>query len=157
MIATGGEACPLPLNPDVQAELFPEVIHSRTDRRLHREKISFTRKMRREARQVDHAWRLRQNLLGQAVTELNLQSPETINVWYRRWADEFDARELESAFWRWQTRFTSLKDLDWLRYSNAPLYEVMYEIPFIVKDTPDEMRRAERWQVPNKLTDRGGL
>lgn len=37
MIATGGEACPLPLNLDVQAELFPEVIHTRTDRRLHRE------------------------------------------------------------------------------------------------------------------------
>jgi len=31
MIATGGEACPLPLNGDVQAELFPEVMHTRTD------------------------------------------------------------------------------------------------------------------------------
>lgn len=154
MIATGGEACPLPLNLDVQAELFPEVIHTRTDRRLHREKISFTRKIRREARQVDHAWRLRQNLLGQAVTELNFQSPETVNIWYRRWADEFDARELESAFWRWQTRFTSLKELDWSRYSNAPLYEVMYEITCIVKETPDALRQAENWLVPNKLTDR---
>ena len=30
MIATGGEACPLPLTIDVQAELFPEVMHTRT-------------------------------------------------------------------------------------------------------------------------------
>lgn len=36
MIATGGEACPLPLTIDVQAELFPEVMHTRTGRRLHR-------------------------------------------------------------------------------------------------------------------------
>ena len=28
MIATGGEACPLPLTIDVQAELFPEVMHT---------------------------------------------------------------------------------------------------------------------------------
>lgn len=71
-----------------------------------------------------------------------------------RWADVFDARELESAFWRWQTRFTSQKELDWLRYSNAPLYEVMYEITCIVKETPDALRQAENWLVPNKLTDR---
>ena len=38
-----------------------------------------------------------QNLLGQAVTELNFQSPETVSSWYRRWAEEFDARELEPA------------------------------------------------------------
>lgn len=157
LIASKGEHCPLPISTDVQAELFPEVMHTRTDRRMQREKIAFTRKMRQEDRAIEHRWLLRQNLLGQAVTELNFQSPETINIWYRRWADEFDARELESAFWCWQTRFTSLKELDWLRYSNAPLYEVMYEITFIVKDTPDEMRRAERWQVPNKLTDRSGL
>ncbi|HDT6084959.1 TPA: plasmid SOS inhibition protein A [Citrobacter braakii] len=157
LIASKGEHCPLPISTDVQAELFPEVMHTRTDRRMQREKIAFTRKMRQEDRALEHRWLLRQNLLGQAVTELNFQSPETINIWYRRWADEFDARELESAFWCWQTRFTSLKELDWLRYSNDPLYEVMYEITFIVKDTPDEMRRAERWQVPNKLTARSGL
>ncbi|WP_434153415.1 plasmid SOS inhibition protein A, partial [Klebsiella variicola] len=63
LIASHGECCPLPLPVDVQAELFPEV----------------------------HHWRLRQNLLGQAVTELNFQSPETVISWYRRWADEFDA------------------------------------------------------------------
>lgn len=88
---------------------------------------------------------------------MNFQSPETINVWYRRWADEFDARELESAFWCWQTRFASLKSLEWLHYSNEPLYAVMHEIRFIVRDTPAHVREAERWQVPNKLTDRSGL
>lgn len=151
LIASHGEVCPLPLSTDVQAELFPELMHTRTDRRMQREKIAFTRKMRREERDIEHHWLLRQNLLGQAVTELNFQSPETVNTWYRRWADEFDARELESAFRRWQTRFASLKELDWLYHSNAPLYEMMYEITFIVRETPAYVRQAERWQVPNKL------
>ncbi|HCI5455490.1 TPA: plasmid SOS inhibition protein A, partial [Enterobacter kobei] len=45
----------------------------------------------------------------------------------------------------------SLKELDWLRISGEPLYTVMYEIPFIVRETPEPVRTAERWQVPNKL------
>ncbi|EAB7564354.1 plasmid SOS inhibition protein A, partial [Salmonella enterica subsp. enterica] len=101
-----------------------------------------------------HTWLLRQNLLGQAMTELNFQSPETISAWYTRWADEFDARELAPGFWQWRTRFASLKPLDWLRDSDEPLYNVMYEIRFIVRETPAHVREAERWQVPNKLTDR---
>ena len=151
LIASQGECCPLPLTTDVQAELFPEVLHTRTVRRLKRQDFAFTRKMRREARQVEQSWLLRQNLLGQAVTELNFQSPETVCTWYTRWTDEFDAGELAGAFWRWQTRFASLKELAWLRLSGEPLYAVMYEIPFIVRDTPEPVRAAERWQVPNKL------
>lgn len=154
LIASHGEVCPLPLSLDVQAELFPEVVHTRTDRRMQRANLGFTRKMRREARQLEHAWLLRQNLLGQAVTELNFQSPQTVNTWYRRWADEFDAAELAPAFWRWRTRFASLKELDWLFCGNAPLYEVMHEITFIVRETPPQVSQAERWLVPDKLTDR---
>lgn len=154
LIASHGEVCPLPLPVDVQAELFPEVMHTRTDRRMQREKIGFTRKMRQEERALEHTWLLRQNLLGQAVTELNFQSPETVNTWYWRWADEFDARELERGFWQWRTRFASLKPLDWLRDSGEPLYGVMHEIRFIVRETPAHVRQAERWQVPNKLTNR---
>ena len=71
LIASHGECCPLPLPVDVQAELFPEVQHSRTERRKQRSSLAFTRKMRREERALAHHWRLRQNLLGQAVTELN--------------------------------------------------------------------------------------
>lgn len=152
LIASHGERCPLPLSQDVQAELFPEIRHTRTERRLQRQKIVFTRKMRREARHVEQAWLLRQNLLGQAVTELNFQSPETVVSWYRRWADEFDASELEPAFWRWQTRFASLRALVWLRCSNAPLYEVMHEISFIVRESGDSILERVRWLVPNKLT-----
>nr|WP_236745174.1 plasmid SOS inhibition protein A [Klebsiella variicola] len=151
------EYCPLPLTMDVQAELFPEVLHTRTVRRLKRQDFAFTRKMRREARQVEQSWLLRQNLLGQAVTELNFQSPETVCTWYTRWSDEFDAAELAAPFWRWQSRFTSLKELDWLRISGEPLYAVMYEIPLIVRETPEHIRVAERWQVPNKLADRSGV
>lgn len=81
MIATGGEACPLPLTLDVQAELFPEVMHTRTGRRLHRAGIQTTRQIRRESREFDQRWKLRQNLLAQAETDLNFQSPETVLKW----------------------------------------------------------------------------
>ncbi|VTM94241.1 plasmid SOS inhibition protein A [Raoultella planticola] len=151
LIASQGEVCPLPLTTDVQAELFPEVIHTRTDRRMQRENIAFTRRVRREGKEIAHTWLLRQNLLGQAVTALNFQSPETVNTWYREWADELDASELEPAFWRWQSRFASLRELVWLRCSNAPLYEVMHEIRFIVRESGDSILEWERWQVPNKL------
>ncbi|MDU7185636.1 MAG: plasmid SOS inhibition protein A, partial [Klebsiella sp.] len=154
LIASQGECCPLPLTTDVQAELFPEVIHTRTDRRMQRENIAFTRRVRREGKEIAHTWLLRQNLLGQAITELNFQSPETVNTWYRQWADEFDARDLEPAFWNWRSRFASLVSLDWLRDAGEPLYGVMHEISFIVRETPESVRQAERWQVPNKLTHR---
>lgn len=152
MIATGGEACPLPLTLDVQAELFPEIMHTRTGRRLHRSHIRTTQQMRRESREVDQRWRLHQNLLAQAETDLNFQSPESVCTWYTRWSDEFDAGELAGMFWRWQTRFASLNALEWLRLSGDPLYAVMYEIPYIVRERPEPVRKAERWQVPNKLT-----
>lgn len=151
MIATSGEACPLPLTIDVQAELFPEVMHTRTGRRLHRSGIKTTRQLRRQSREFEQRWKLRQNLLEQAKIDLNFQSPETVCTWYTRWSDEFDAAELAGSFWRWQSRFASLKELDWLRISGEPLYAVMYEIPFIVRETPESVRTAERWQVPNKL------
>ncbi|CZY00943.1 MULTISPECIES: plasmid SOS inhibition protein A [Enterobacteriaceae] len=154
LIESHGEKCPLPLDMDVQAELFPEVRHTRTERRKQREDIAFSRKMRREGRLEEKGWKLRQNLLGQAVTELNFQSPETVLSWYRRWADEFDASELEPAFWQWQTRFASLSELVWLRCSDAPLYEVMHEISFIVRGSAAHILERERWQVPNKLTCR---
>ncbi|MBS0930735.1 plasmid SOS inhibition protein A [Klebsiella michiganensis] len=144
LIASHGECCPLPLPVDVQAELFPEVLHTRTERRLQRRNIAFTRSMRREERTLAHHWRLRQNLLGQAVTELNFQSPETVSSWYRRWAEEFDARELEPAFWHWRSRFASLASLDWLRDAKEPLYGVIHEIGFIVRDTPEAVRQENQ-------------
>lgn len=78
MIATSGEACPLPLTIDVQAELFPEVMHTRTGRRLHRSGIKTTRQLRRQSREYEQRWKLRQNLLEQAKIDLNFQSPETV-------------------------------------------------------------------------------
>ncbi|WP_265001978.1 plasmid SOS inhibition protein A, partial [Klebsiella variicola] len=44
--------------------------------------------------------------------------------------------------------------MDWLRDAGEPLYGVMHEISFIVRETPESVRQAERWQVPNKLTHR---
>lgn len=35
-----------------------------------------------------------------------------------------------------------------------PLCGVIHEISFIVRETPESVRQAERWQVPNKLTHR---
>lgn len=151
MLATSGEACPLPLTLDVQAELFPEIMHTRTVRRLHKSNIKTTRQMRRESREYDQRWKLRQNLLAKAEIDLNFQSPETVSTWYSRWSDEFDAAELESVFWRWQTRFSSLKELEWLRMGNEPLWSVMHELSYIVQDTPALISEAEHWSVPNKL------
>ncbi|VDA77440.1 hypothetical protein BANRA_05528 [Klebsiella pneumoniae] len=44
LISSHGEYCPLPLTMDVQAENFPEVLHTRTVRRLKRQDFAFTRK-----------------------------------------------------------------------------------------------------------------
>ena len=154
LIASHGECCPLPLPVDVQAELFPEVQHSRTERRKLRSSLAFTRKMRREERALAHHWRLRQNLLGQAVTGLIFQSRGAGGGWSRRWSNEFDARELAPAFWHWRSRYASLASLDWLRDAGEPLCGVIHEISFIVRETPESVRQAERWQVPNKLTHR---
>ncbi|HDU5942251.1 TPA: plasmid SOS inhibition protein A, partial [Klebsiella variicola] len=54
----------------------------------------------------------------------------------------------------WRSRYASLASLDWLRDAGEPLYGVMHEISFIVRETPESVRQAERWQVPNKLTHR---
>lgn len=97
---------------------------------------------------------LRQNLLGQAITELNFQSPETVNT-----GTASGLTSLTRGIWslpsgtgdrglpRWSP-------LDWLRDAGEPLYGVMHEISFIVRETPESVRQAERWQVPNKLTHR---
>ncbi|MBW0190967.1 plasmid SOS inhibition protein A [Enterobacter hormaechei] len=154
LIASHGECCPLPLPVDVQAELFPEVQHSRTERRKLRSSLAFTRKMRREERALAHHWRFRQNPLGAAGAGLDFQAPAAGSSWYRRWSNEFDARELAPAFWHWRSRYASLASLDWLRDAGEPLCGVIHEISFIVRETPESVRQAERWQVPNKLTHR---
>ena len=41
LLASRGETCPLPLPGDVQTELFPEVMHSRLERRSQRQKRVF--------------------------------------------------------------------------------------------------------------------
>jgi len=93
---------------------------------------------------------LRQNLLARAVTELNFCSPQTVQSWYARWRDEF-GEELSVPFWRWQSRFPSLAELEWNMISDDPLWQVMHDLSFIVRKTPEFTRQAERWQVPNKL------
>jgi hypothetical protein len=147
MIATSGEACPLPLTIDVQAELFPEVMHTRTGRRLHRSGIKTTRQLRRQSREYEQRWKLRQNLLEQAKIDLNFQSPETVCTWYTRWS-EFDAARQSWRPFGAGSRGSRLKE-HWLRISGEPLYAVMYESRLSCRDKA--VRTAERWQVPNKL------
>lgn len=104
----------------------------------------------------------REELCVQLENMFTFDEPLILLVWTEegvaaacRESDEFDAPALAGMFWRWQTRFASLKELEWLRLSDEPLYAVMYEIPFIVRETPEPVRQAERWQVPNKLTLQG--
>ncbi|MGK6902154.1 plasmid SOS inhibition protein A [Klebsiella pneumoniae] len=146
LISSHGEYCPLPLTMDVQAELFPEVLHTRTVRRLKRQDFAFTRKMRREARQVEQSWLLRQNLLGQAVTELNFQSPETVCTWYNGSGESLDRGRACSTVLALAVAIHIAEGTDWLRISGEPLYAVMYEIPLIVRETPEHIRVGlERW------------
>lgn len=84
MIATSGEVCPLPLTIDVQAELFPEVMHTRTGRRLHRSDIKTTRQLRRQSREYEQRWKLRQNLLEQAKIDLNFHRLHLVHPVERR-------------------------------------------------------------------------
>nr|WP_275431193.1 plasmid SOS inhibition protein A [Klebsiella pneumoniae] len=49
-----------------------------------------------------------------------------------------------------------MKELDWLRMSGDPLYSVLYLFPFNVRDSPEHIRVAERWQIPNKLRNQQG-
>jgi len=151
LLASHGEKCVLPLPIDIQGELFPELVHNHTGRNRHRMEIGTARSQRRETRLIEQACFQRQNLLARAVTELNFCSPETVHAWYARWSDEF-GEELAGPFWEWQRRFRSLGELEWNRLSNDPLWQVMHDIRFIVRETPEVMHRAERWQVPNKLS-----
>lgn len=150
LLSSHGEICPLPLPGDIQVSFFPELSHSRSGRQMHRSEISVARSMRQETRLVERACLLRQNLLARAVTELNFCSPETVHDWYLRWSDEF-GDELSAPFWRWQSRFPSLAGLEWNRLSDDPLWQVMHDLVFIVRETPEVTHQAERWQVPNKL------
>ncbi|MDF7604801.1 plasmid SOS inhibition protein A [Escherichia coli] len=150
LLAGHGENCPLPLPVDMQGEFFPERVHNQTGRKRHRREVGATRSLRRETRLIEQVCLQRQNLLARAVTELNFCSPETVQAWYARWSDEF-GEELAAPFWRWQSRFRSLEELEWNRLSHDPLWQVMHDLQFIVRETPEGMHRAERWQVPNKL------
>lgn len=150
LLASHGENCPLPLPVGMQGEFFPERVHNQTARKRHRREVGTTRSLRRETRLIEQVCLQRQNLLARAVTELNFCSPETVQAWYARWSDEF-GEELAAPFWRWQSRFRSLEALEWNRLSHDPLWQVMHDLRFIVRQTPEGMHRAERWQVPNKL------
>lgn len=151
LLSSHGECCPLPLPDDMQGYFFPERAHSRTARQQHHTDIRVARRMRREARRIEQDWLHHQNLLARAVTELNFCSPETVEAWYRRWSDEL-GESLAVPFWQWQRRFRSLETLDWLRLGGDPLWQVMYDTGLMVRDTAENTRQAERWQIPNKLS-----
>lgn len=149
-----GEYCFSPLTSEVQHALFPDIVYRKATRNDRSRKLSSARFQRREDKRRCQQAILHQNLVSQARTDLNFQSPETVSTWYSRWRDELDARELALLVWSWQTRFGSLSELDWLRYGDTPLYALLYEIQCIVKETPEPVRAAERWRVPNKLPHR---
>lgn len=154
LLRSRGEHCFSPLSSEVQHALFPDIVYRKTTRSDRNRKLSSTRFQRREdKRRCQEALR-HQNLVSQARTDLNFRSPETISTWYSRWRDELDAGELALLVWGWQTRFGSLSELAWLRYGDTPLYVLLYEIQCIVRETPEPVRAAERWRVPNKLTHR---
>lgn len=153
LLKSRGEHCYSPLDGEVQQALFPETVYRKTSRSKQRCKLRSSRIQRREHKRQCQEAVLRQSLVDQARTELNFQSPETINIWYGHWADELTEGELARLFWVWWYRFDSLKELEWNNLSGDPMWVVLHSLRQIVKDTPDHTRKAERWQVPNKLCD----
>ena len=151
LIYSHGEHCPLPLPVDVQAAIFPEITWQHTERAGRRSDLRLHKAYRQEAKKEAQDCLKRQNLLRRAGIALNFCSPENVQVWYSAWQRELEDHELQSLFWRWQRRFTSLKALDWMRYSGEPFWAIMNEIRFIVSETSGPLREAERWMVPNKL------
>ncbi|MEB5924813.1 plasmid SOS inhibition protein A [Franconibacter daqui] len=151
LIRSHGEICHYPVPMDVQEILFPDVMYRRETRHTRRVALHSNKLRRLESKRICHEVMLQRNLLDQAETDLNFQTPETVSDWNDRWQDELSERDRELLFWRWQPRFASLAGLHWLRASGEPLWVVLHEIPFIVQETPEASKAAERWQVPNKL------
>lgn len=154
LIHTHGEHCPLPLPVDVQAAIFPEITWQHTERAGGRSGLRLHKAYRQEAKKEAQDCLKRQNLLDRARIALNFCSPENVQVWYSAWQQELEDHELQYLFWRWQRRFASLKELHWLRESGDPFWSVMNEIRYLVSQTPDACREAERWMIPNKLQHR---
>jgi len=153
LLRSRGEHCHTPVSEEVQQALFPDVVHRKNTRSDRRFKLNSTRLQRREDKRICHEAIVRQNLVGQARLELGFQSPETVNGWYTRWADELGEREMAGLFWGWWRQFGSLRALEWSNLAGDHLWKVLYELRQIVDETPPYIREAERWQVPNKLRD----
>lgn len=151
LIRSQGELCWSPVTMEMQAILFPDVMYRSETRRHRRISLHEHKHQRLESKRLCREVMLQRRLIDQAETDLNFQTPETVSDWNDRWQDELSERDRELLFWRWQPRFASLAGLHWLRASGEPLWVVLHEIPFIVQETPEASKAAERWQVPNKL------
>ncbi|MBN3262992.1 plasmid SOS inhibition protein A [Pectobacterium brasiliense] len=152
LISSGGQCCPNPLSGSVRDQLFPEVFFKNRQRHEKRADLSYSKRERMQSKQKLQKTLLRRNLVDRAVIDLNFQTPDTIKSWYDRWQEELFSEELEVHFWRWLSRFPSLRGLKDYRFTGDPLWFVIDEASQKSAETPSRVKAVESLFVPNKLT-----
>lgn len=150
LLSSQGKYCLPPLRLSIRDLLFPEVVFKDNRRHQMRAEMSFRKQERREIKRELKRTALC-NLIDSAVIDLNFQTPETIKEWYDRWQEELFSDELEAHFWRWMSRFPSLRELEQFRGTQEPLWSVIYEASLKVAETPSFVKAVESLFVPNKL------
>ncbi|MDX6917856.1 plasmid SOS inhibition protein A [Pectobacterium carotovorum] len=151
LISSGGQCCPNPLSGSVRDQLFPEVCFKNRQRHEKRADLSYSKRERMQSKQTLQKTLLHLNLVDRAVIDLNFQTPDTIKSWYDRWQEELFSDQLEVHFWRWMSRFPSLRELKQLRWMKEPLWYVICEASRMSTERTPFLKAAESLFVPNKL------
>ncbi|EFP3680591.1 plasmid SOS inhibition protein A [Salmonella enterica] len=158
LIESRGEICCLPLPSDAGDRLFPSVrfrAGERDRQKMLLKEQKYSRQLHREA--VSRA-RTYQARVGQAEIELAFHTPATVGIWLSRWSgSDVPDYELESLFWRWSERFPSLAGFERGLWQDVPLWRVVHEAGLSGREASAHVRELERWMVPNKLRDAGGV
>ncbi|QQK74048.1 plasmid SOS inhibition protein A (plasmid) [Pectobacterium versatile] len=158
LISSGGQYCPNPLSISVRDQLFPEMLFKQRQRHEKRADLSSSKRDRMMSKQKLQKTLLHLNLVDRAVIDLNFQTPDTIKAWYDRWQEELFSDQLEVHFWRWMSRFPSLRELKQLRWMKEPLWYVICEASRKSAERTPFVKVVESLFVPNKLgVQRGGM
>ncbi|EAO1753463.1 plasmid SOS inhibition protein A [Salmonella enterica subsp. enterica serovar Muenchen] len=158
LIESRGEICCLPLPSDAGDRLFPSVrfrAGERDRQKMLLKEQKYSRQLHREAVSRERAYQAR---VGQAEIELAFHTPATVGSWLSRWSgSDVPDYELESLFWRWSERFPSLAGFERGLWQDVPLWRVVHEAGLSGREASAHVRELERWMVPNKLRDTGGV
>jgi hypothetical protein len=153
LIETQGEVCLLPLPGDAAEQLFPSVRFRVRERSRHKSALVMQKYSRQQAREAEQKTRAYQALVAQAEIELAFHSPETVGSWHARWSDRVAEHDLETLFWQWGERFSSLAGMERWQWQDMPFWQVITEAGMAAREAGHAVREMERWMVPNKLRE----